>query len=557
MTNAIPTLYRDAILREAPRVLGLMDRDPWSKTAGSCDRTYWAWKFVDYQGSRFQEALCVLAYLWSHPFPGNVYHGNEAVLAWIALGFERWAALQYRDGSFDEAYPFERSLAATAFTGFYVGEAYHWVQEHLPTATRSRTRDTLHRAGLWLTRNDESHGFLSNHLAAAAAALLQAERLDGHAPFAIRRQHFLDKILSHQSAEGWYDEYGGADPGYQTHGTFYLARIWQATRDETLLASLRRALPFQAIFCHVDGSLGGEYTSRNTQTYYPAAFEMLRGVDGVAAWIAETMRPSVEDQRAAGLRGVDAYNYFPLLNNHVFADLAVHDGEPALAPVEPHADETFVHFEQAGLARIRRARYDAYVGTRKGAVLKVLDRRERRLVFADCGFIGRTRKGRLVSSQKQGGAREVRVAADGIDVEATFHAVSRPTMTPWRFVAFRVFMLTIGRFPTLARWVKKQLVRILITRNPGFALTLRRSIAFDDDGLVLCDHLEGKDGAKLTTLERGERFTTIHMGSSRYFVAHELLEHPGTFSNEGNLATRDLSRGVDLERRLTLNDRSS
>ena len=34
-----------------------------------------------------------------------------------------WCTIQHADGSFDEAYPFERSLAATAFTTFYVGEA--------------------------------------------------------------------------------------------------------------------------------------------------------------------------------------------------------------------------------------------------------------------------------------------------------------------------------------------------------------------------------------------------------------------------------------------------
>ena len=37
-------------------------REPRSPTAGCCDRTYWAWKFVDFPGARFQEALCVLSF---------------------------------------------------------------------------------------------------------------------------------------------------------------------------------------------------------------------------------------------------------------------------------------------------------------------------------------------------------------------------------------------------------------------------------------------------------------------------------------------------------------
>ena len=39
-------VYRDAILDNAVRTLGLMDREPLSATRGCMDRTYWAWKFT-------------------------------------------------------------------------------------------------------------------------------------------------------------------------------------------------------------------------------------------------------------------------------------------------------------------------------------------------------------------------------------------------------------------------------------------------------------------------------------------------------------------------------
>ncbi len=38
--------------------------------------------------------------------------------------------------------------------------------------------------------------------------------------------------------EGWYDEYGVAHPGYQSHGSFYLVRLWQLSGDDELAASL-------------------------------------------------------------------------------------------------------------------------------------------------------------------------------------------------------------------------------------------------------------------------------------------------------------------------------
>ena len=107
--------YWAAIVDQAPRVLGLMDREALSPTSGCGDRTYWAWKFTDFPGARFQESLCVLSFLYRTP--GSEYFKNPNLLTWIGRGMEYWCKIQYKDGSFDEAYPFERSLAATAFTG--------------------------------------------------------------------------------------------------------------------------------------------------------------------------------------------------------------------------------------------------------------------------------------------------------------------------------------------------------------------------------------------------------------------------------------------------------
>jgi hypothetical protein len=517
-------LYMAMILEQSPRALGLMDRDAMSPTAGCCDRAYWAWKFVDFPGARFQEALCALSFLYATKIDGNPYFKNARLLEWIGLGLGFWSSIQRRDGSFDEAYPFERSLAATAFTTFYVGEALEFLGDDLSSELRARTRETMRRAGRWLSRNDETHGFLSNHLAAAAAALHHVYRVTSDKSFAHRSQYFLDKILDRQSSEGWYEEYGGADPGYQTHGSFYLARIWQFTLDEQLMNSLRRSMDFLTHFAHPDGSLGGEYASRNTQTYYPAAFEMLASVDPVAAWIAETMRPSVANGAALGLRGVDAQNFFPCLNNLVFAYLAARGGRTAPGLDEPASRPGLVWFPKAGLARVRRETFDACVGTAKGGVIKVFDRARRKLVYSDCGYIGRLNSGRLVSTQYQDHARTVRVEADRIEVEGVFIEVSRPTMTPLRFTAFRLFSLSLGRLAGLGRWLKRRLVKVLIHDRRAARIRFKRVITFDDAGLSVCDHLGGPDGDRVESLRWSESFTTIHMGSSRYFINHELDE---------------------------------
>jgi hypothetical protein len=545
-----------ALVGEAPRVIGWMDRDPHSGTAGCMDRTFWAWKFTDFPGARFQEGLCLLAFLHTRRLENSPYVGSPALLQWIRLGLDWWARLQHTDGSFDEAYPFERSLAATAFSSFYVAEALEMLGESLPAPTLERTRKALAAAGEWLRRNDETHGFLSNHLAAAAAALYHIHRVTGDARFERRSRYFRDRILAKQSPEGWYDEYGGADPGYQTHGTFYLARLWQLSGDEELAASIERSIDFLTHFVHPDGSLGGEYASRNTQTYYPAAFEIFASRHAGSAWITSRMRSSVLTAAAAGLRGIDAYNYFPVLNNLVFAYRAA-SAAGQVTPREPSAGTGLTWFPAAGIARIRTDRYDAWVGTSKGGVIKVWDRMSGRLALSDCGWVGSTYDGRIASTQYDDRSRNVTVDAGRITVAGTLSQSARPVMSPVRFLAFRVFSLTIGRWAAAGRWLKQQLVRVLIHRRRSVPVTFRREIEFGPDRVSVRDELRGDHEGRLTKLERGTLFTTIHMGSSRYFVLNELnAVAPECAGNDEStvwsIEPDRLSEGVVSERTLVL-----
>jgi hypothetical protein len=541
-------LYRSLILEQAPRVLSLMDRDAFSATAGCGDRTYWAWKFVDYPGARFQESLCVLGFLYATDLPGSPYHHSARLLEWIELGLNFWCSIQYPDGSFDEAYPYERSLAAVSFTSFYVGEAMLFLGDACPAATRDRVRAAMQRAGEWLLRNDEHHGFLSNHLAAAAAALLHIHRITGDARFHRRSRYFIAKILARQSSEGWYDEYSGADPGYQTHGSFYLARYCQLNPDEELAASLARSMRFLAVCVHPDGSIGGEYASRNTQTYYPAAFEMMAEQDETASWIAAAMRESVATAAAAGLRTVDVYNFYPFLNNTVFAYLACAQRARAATPREPEAATELVWFPKAGIARIRKPAYDAWIGTAKGGVVKVFDRAARRRVYSDCGYIGRLKTGAPFASQSLEPGRQARVSAAEISLAGGFYIVSRPTMTPVRFLAFRMFTLTANRIPGFAQWLKSLLVKVLIHGRKPVEMEFTRTLRFDESGVTVRDRIQG-DGNAVESLRRGEVFTTIHMGSSQYFIPNELERNPG---EDPPIDPRSLTAGVTLERTVTV-----
>jgi len=548
-------IYIKALLNEIPRVLGLMDREPSSSTHGCLDRTYWAWKFTDFPGARFQEGLCAQSFVVATEFTGNVYFGNSRLLKWIEAGFDYWCSIQYRDGSFDEAYPFERSLAATAFTSFYLSEAYILLNGRLSESCSRRFKKALADAAQWLCNNDEKHGFLSNHLAAASAALYHAYRICEDERFEARSSYFLKKILSHQSDEGWYDEYGGADPGYQTHGSFYLARLFELSEQEVIVQSLERSFEFLAQFVHPDRSLGGEYASRNTQTYYPAAFEMMASTSKWARWIADAMRPTVEDRHAAGLGSVDAYNYFPLLNNTIFACMArlKADRQQNLNSAVENISRS-VYLKNAGISKIAAESYEAYIGIKKGGVLKVFDKKKQKLVLNDCGYIGRQKNGKLITSQVQDENRPVTVNQNEIRIEGTFAQFKRPVMTPFTFLGFRIFNLTFGRVAALGYWLKSLLVKVLIYRRKSLNLNFERRITWNENSLSVRDRIQGDIGDRLDYLHWQDLFTTIHMGSSRYFIPNEL--NPTEIAGRSNDEAIDLSKlkeGIVLQRKVEFN----
>jgi hypothetical protein len=498
-----------------------MDREALSRTYGSLDRTFWAWKFTDYPCPRFQEGLYALTWFYLQPLPINAFYGNEQVLEWIKAGFRCWREQQHKDGSFDEAYPYERSLAATSFTSFYLGEALLLLGDALPEKERAANICTLRRAGDWLCQNDEHHGILSNHLAVAAAALVIITRLVGEVQYGRRADHFLERIYTHQSQEGWHEEYGGVDLGYQTHGIFYLARIWSLTHDETLLESLKRSVIFLSYLIHPNGTLGGEYGSRNTSFYFPAGFEILAPVCEEAAAIALFMRSSVYEQKAAGLAMMDAYNFCPLLNNYLFAHAAV---QKLSSPVKlPFMTTGQWSFPDAGLFIHSTGRYHAIFATSKGGVIKIYDKKTNRLAYSDCGYWLELKDGTCASSQSFSRANRTEITSSSISVITRFATVNQKNMTPWLFMAFRLFTITIGQHKALARWIKSFLVKALVSRRKTIGLSLDRKVHFNPLEVTIEDHVTDMSSEpEDARLHLDAKFSTIHMGSSRYFQWDDL-----------------------------------
>lgn len=508
------TPYLEEAHKAFGRVLSSLAREEgYGNTVGSFDRTWWCWKFTDFSASRFQEGIYSLCWMVAHPEAHQ--HDEAHLLKLIEQALRFWGSLQHKNGAFDEAYPYEYSLAATAFTAFYISEGLALIQGKLDVKTQQNALGTIQAAAQWLADNGEFHGVLSNHLAAAAGALHVAYRLLKRDEFASARERYLQQIWQHQdNDEGWMLEYGGADPGYQSHGLFYLSQIYVSADPATkrrMYEPLSKALAFQKYFLHPDGTFGGEYASRGTCFAFPAAFEILAPDFEDARDLTSHLRAFIKAQKIIGLADMDRWNLFPMLNNYLFAHDAALKSKAIdkETPLFWQLEDGVKHFEKAGIWLHKKGALLTIISSLGGTV-KQWNCENGKLLYSDCGYLVFDKRG-IYSSQNT--HCDFMVEGESITVKTSFSSLPQTVMTPFKFLLFRGFTLTLGRMPRVAKAVKNILVKVLIKNKKTCDITLQRVIDVSG-GLHISDKISGL--AAEQDIKAVAHHVPVHMGSARY-----------------------------------------
>jgi hypothetical protein len=514
-----PTEVREQLERACRRVLSEQNRDPHAPAHGCFDRRFWGWKLVDYAEATFQRNLLLPA--WMLERGGVTDPGERAVLtASVRSALAFAAQAQHADGSWDQAFPHEHSFGAAAFLLHPLLEAYGTVRDGCDAAFRAEVEAMLRRAADFLCAHGEEHGHIANHLAGAALSLAKAGAFFGEERYSARADQLLGSILEHQSPEGWFLEYLGADPGYQTLCVYYLAQLQEARPSAALAAALERAVEFLAWFVHPDGSFGGEYGSRRTGVFYPGGLALLASNGNrTAAAIVGAMLGAIAARRTVTLDNVDVANLAPLSANYLLlADRA--PGISGAPPPLPREREGAADFVEAGIHVRSTARRYVVVGASNGGVVKVWDRADGRVLVNDGGYAGRDAKGAFVTTQGTGTGKAT-VSADAITVDAPFVRMPRALPTPAQFLVLRPVNLTLMRSVGVGNAVKRALVRLLISGGKPLPLTLRRTVTVGADQVRITDEVSAPAGARMRGLECGRPFVGIHMASARYY------EHAG------------------------------
>ncbi|HIH44341.1 MAG TPA: hypothetical protein HA257_04450 [Candidatus Methanoperedenaceae archaeon] len=506
------TYYKELAETCMPQLLSSYDNDPYSPTRGLGDRYFWGWKLKDFNNGLLQGGVYPLALFKEL----GCFPNDRKALDIIKNIFHATAKIQHKNGSVDEAFPYEYAYSVTSTLAFDMLFALEIIEKDISEPEKKEFLGIIDGLISFISSAGETHGFISNHLATAAAAIEKYNQMTGRHLEGGKK--ILKMILDHQSGEGWYLEYEGPDPGYQTLCIYYLAQLHRLTGDEALLESLRKSIEYFSYFMHPDGTIGGEYGSRNTELFYPGGFEMLAEYIPLAGVISDKMYESVENDRTVTLKAIDTGNFIPLIENYLvaFRESTLHELKNDIKL--PHEKTDVIKFfPEAGIMTAASGDYYAIISSAKGGLNKLFDKPECRLIWDDCGYIGELESGKVISTQCYNIKPSCRYENGTFLIEADFYESLREIPTPLRFTLLRLLNITVMRNRNIGNLIKNIIVRTLITRKKKYPVKIQRKFHIDDNSIRIEDVLEKPGRIQFKWLEYGRKFSTIHMASSKYF----------------------------------------
>jgi len=490
---------------------GMWNRDPASPSYGSFDRAWWGWKFKDFPDATLQYAARLAV-----PYAEKAGAGSP-IGEWLDAWVRFTASIQHRDGSLDQAYPYERTPGVV----FDVLSTLIFVSEgpHLSPDSRGLLGRVIERAAGFAMRTDEHHGEIANHIAEYAFEFAEYARFSGDPRAGTAAGRYLARLLAlFDPEEGWFQEYEGPDPGYQTRTLRYVVKLARLPGYENLWKVAEKAAEFLADLIMPDGSLHPMLGTRSTGILYPSGIEALAARDpGRFAPLARRVRTAWERGRVPLPSTIDFANAIRLADDAREA--------AALMTALPEAPEALPgrrSFPRAGLAVWRTPRRQFFLAASLGGVVVVYDREPEgwRLATEDSGYLLEAR-GSSWLTRMPGAGTMVDHDESGATVRARFARVLHDELNPSRFILLRILNLTVLRSQTIGDLFRKLVVNRLMAGRAWLPVTLTRRLRLEGDQLRLDDIVEANPDLS-GLLWRCRRLTGAHMASARYSDPSEL-----------------------------------
>jgi hypothetical protein len=427
------------------RWLHCIDIDPTSHTYGYCDRDYWAWKIKDFNNGTLQAGLS--AFLDCRDLFPEI--DPRHVIEIILRGTQR---LQRSNGSFEEAYPLESSCCVTALILFNLLYSYFHYQDLFDDSNNQILRKLINKGYSFLQKVEEAHGKIANHQATIAFAQLLCQRYLGNNV----NQSLITQLLSLQHEEGWFLEYSGADPGYQTLLNHYLfAYLTIDNTDHALFRAHQKSMNFCSLFCFQDGSYAGELGSRGTHIVYPSGTLLLSQASDFSYWFTEHYSATLD---AVTPLNVDINNFVPVLNSWALFHRHIKAIKEPQISAEPQMNE--IHSLPAAGFEFRSNHNATLVISKNTAVIKICRRSTAdeswdSLCYAHWAYRDRTTQHCLVSYETNENG--------GITLLLGSRKANQHYNNGLKMSVIRLIALCIYPFPFLQKIFKSLLAKLLVS----------------------------------------------------------------------------------------------
>ncbi|MFH1320662.1 MAG: hypothetical protein ABII90_08420 [Bacteroidota bacterium] len=533
-------IYKEILKQNIPKLLNLYDLDPSSITYGNGDRLFWGWKVSDFTNATMQGGVNSLAIA----IKLDIVDNKEFILKVIDGAIKAIDSVKDKKGALQEAYPSEHSFCVTALVAFDVLSAIKHLNNEISSEKKNEYLGIIKPLITFITETDEDHAIISNHLATAVAAIILWNRLYNDNNY--RYKKLLDIIYKNQSKEGWYKEYDGADPGYETLCLYYLSSAFYNsnnglddisdsqksihthvnTKEETgkikLKESIIKSATFLKHFIHPDHTIGGLYGSRNTEVYYPGGIIALSNLSNDFALIAKELEKGIINSNHLLPQNIDSGNYIPYINSYAYAALHYDKNKDIInsGTEQTVFENTFEKdFKEAGIFLKSSKNYFVIISYKKGGTLKVFNKKNNKIDIEDGGIYGELKDGTKFSSQAFVDAKSF----NNYEIRVNFYKLNNAYPTPSSFIILRILAFTFFKSLTIGKFFKKYIVRKLMRSKKRVNGRGIRKFIFEEEKIFVEESIITPRNLKF--IKHIGKFRAIHMASSGYFLK-QILEEP-------------------------------
>ncbi len=531
-------IYAEKAVSQIPRLLTCLDRNPYSPTCGCFHRDYWLYKTSDFPDAVRQFGVHALALVYRYDFPGNIYKEHPKMKEWIIAAMLFWTKIQHREGSFDEFYPYERGwVGPTAFTMYTIAESCMLMKPDLSPEQERIILGAIRKAAKFILKGESEEDHLANHHAMACLAVWKAYESTGDEEFKTGFEKVWNTFLCyHNYDEGWSREYDGTDPGYLSATVSFLGKIYKTNKRDDIFRVLEQSVRFSSYFAYPNAFYAGSAGSRNTLHFYPHGYEILGQDIPLANAVAQQMLRGLSENKLVPPEIMTDRYLFYRVPEFLLSYLDYsppRENNRSLLPWQK--TDLHIWFEQSGIYARRLGDYYLLANLAKGGVMKIFNIPESRLVYNDCGMIGKLINGSIVTSQWIDPDYSIKIEPDTISVEGLFNKVpSNKTFTLFKNLIFRGVLFLLGWNPAFAHFLKGQIRKTLILGQRKLPVKFTRRIEMKNSFFTLTDKIQITGILRFESLSFGDEFFVRYVPQSRFFQSQE-LEVSGDVLNREDL----------------------